>query len=71
MNGRDVLHELRAAVRGVRAWGGRRHRATPTTRTRGDRELVRTAIMDLTGYFQTESSHHASEYLPYFRRTPS
>jgi alpha-galactosidase len=26
--------------------------------------------MNLTGHFQTESSHHASEYLPYFRRTP-
>jgi len=24
----------------------------------------------LTGHFHTESSHHASEYLPYFRRTP-
>lgn len=35
----------------------------------GGGEQVRTAIMNLTGYFQTESSHHASEYLPYFRRT--
>jgi alpha-galactosidase len=35
----------------------------------GGREQVRTAIMKLTGYFQTESSHHASEYLPYFRKT--
>jgi len=23
------------------------------------------------GYFHTESSHHASEYLPYFRKTPA
>ena len=30
----------------------------------GGREQVRTAIMDLTGHFPTESSHHASEYLP-------
>jgi alpha-galactosidase len=36
----------------------------------GGGEQVRTAIMNITGYFQTESSHHASEYLPYFRRTP-
>ena len=36
----------------------------------GGGEQVRTAIMNLTGFFQTESSHHASEYLPYFRRTP-
>ncbi len=26
--------------------------------------------MDLTGHFQTESSHHASEYYPHFRRAP-
>jgi alpha-galactosidase len=25
--------------------------------------------MDLTGFFQTESSHHASEYYPHFRRS--
>jgi alpha-galactosidase len=36
----------------------------------GGGEQVRAAIMNLTGYFQTESSHHASEYLPYFRRSP-
>jgi alpha-galactosidase len=36
----------------------------------GGNEQVRTAIMDMFGYFQTESSHHASEYLPYFRKNP-
>ncbi|MFD1718584.1 alpha-glucosidase/alpha-galactosidase [Georgenia deserti] len=36
----------------------------------GGNEQVRTTIMDAFGYFQTESSHHASEYLPYFRKTP-
>jgi len=35
----------------------------------GGSERVRTEIMRLTGYFQTESSHHASEYMPYFRKT--
>jgi len=34
----------------------------------GGAERVRTAIMDAFGYFHTESSHHASEYLPYFRK---
>ncbi|MGB3305223.1 MAG: alpha-glucosidase/alpha-galactosidase [Thermomicrobiales bacterium] len=34
----------------------------------GGAERVRTAIMDMFGYFHTESSHHASEYLPYFRK---
>lgn len=36
----------------------------------GGAERVRTAIMDAFGYFHTESSHHASEYLPYFRKDP-
>src|SRR5699024_11219369 len=36
----------------------------------GGNEQVRTAIMNAFGYFQTESSHHASEYLPYFRKNP-
>ena len=33
-------------------------------------ERVRTELMLLTGYFHTESSHHASEYWAWFRRTP-
>src|SRR5699024_130977 len=36
----------------------------------GGNEQVRTSIMNAFGYFQTESSHHASEYLPYFRKNP-
>ena len=36
----------------------------------GGNEQVRTEIMNAFGYFQTESSHHASEYLPYFRKDP-
>jgi alpha-galactosidase len=36
----------------------------------GGNESVRTAIMDMFGYFHTESTHHASEYLPYFRKSP-
>ncbi len=36
----------------------------------GGAEHVRTAIMAAFGYFHTESSHHASEYLPYFRKDP-
>ncbi len=34
----------------------------------GGQERVRTEIMAAFGYFHTESSHHASEYLPYFRK---
>lgn len=36
----------------------------------GGPEKVRTEIMRLTGYFHSESSHHASEYMPYFRKNP-
>lgn len=36
----------------------------------GGNEQVRTALLNLFGYFETESSHHASEYLPYFRKNP-
>ncbi len=36
----------------------------------GGVERVRTEIMDAFGYFHTESSHHASEYVPYFRKNP-
>ncbi|HEY5437056.1 MAG TPA: alpha-galactosidase [Candidatus Limnocylindrales bacterium] len=33
-------------------------------------EKVRTELMRLTGYFHTESSHHASEYWAWFRKNP-
>jgi alpha-galactosidase len=36
----------------------------------GGHERVRTQLMRDFGYFHTESSHHASEYVPYFRKTP-
>ena len=36
----------------------------------GGNEQVRTTLMNTFGYFETESSHHASEYLPYFRKSP-
>jgi alpha-galactosidase len=68
-DGRDVLPELREAVRAYARGEGENVNEADDPYS-GDRELVRTAIMDVTGYFQTESSHHASEYLPYFRRTP-
>jgi alpha-galactosidase len=36
----------------------------------GGQEKVRASVMDMFGYFHTESSHHGSEYLPYFRKNP-
>ena len=69
-HGRDILPELRAAVDEYHA-GGRNPAVEIDEWYAGGREGVRTVIMDLVGYFQTESSHHASEYYPYFRRTPA
>jgi alpha-galactosidase len=67
-HGVDVLPEVRRALT---AYG--RGEADPVRPIdewyAGNREAVRLAILELTGYFQTESSHHASEYYPYFRRT--
>jgi len=37
----------------------------------GRNERVRTELMNLTGYFHSESSHHASEYWPWFRKNPA
>lgn len=34
------------------------------------KDKVRFEIMKRTGYFVTESSHHMSEYVPYFRQRP-
>ncbi len=36
-----------------------------------DEEPVRVELMKYFGYFVTESSGHASEYAPYFRKTPA
>jgi alpha-galactosidase len=33
-------------------------------------ERVRAELMELTGFFHSESSHHASEYWAWFRKTP-
>ena len=54
-----------AADRGEHSHGDRED-----TVYEGGQERVRTEIMAAFGYFHTESSHHASEYLPYFRTTP-
>jgi alpha-galactosidase len=68
-NGRDVLPELRSALdrygRGECDPDGELDELYA-----GNRESVRRAIMEITGHFPTESSHHASEYLPFFRRSP-
>jgi alpha-galactosidase len=68
-NGADVLEHVRRTLAAYQA--GTHRPVVPIDEWyAGGREAVRVAIMDLTGYFQTESSHHASEYYPHFRRTP-
>jgi len=36
----------------------------------GGHERVRGELLQLTGYFHSESSHHGSEYAPWFRKDP-
>src|SRR3954468_192527 len=68
-HGEDVLPQLKEKVAAYHR--GELSPARPIDEWyAGGREGVRTAILELTGYFQTESSHHASEYYPHFRRTP-
>ena len=65
----DLLPRIREVMRARHVDG-----TTPLL-PRGDdayesTERVRAELMLLTGYFHTESSHHASEYWAWFRRTP-
>ena len=69
VGGKDATAELRAAVEAF-SRGERHVPDVSDTLYGGNNERVRTEVMRLTGYFHTESSHHASEYLPYFRRSP-
>lgn len=54
-NGRDLYPQLREAMDDAETW---------------KKDPVRFEMMRHFGWFVTESSHHNSEYLPYFRRTP-
>lgn len=60
----------RAADRLAKDDGDHSEPAEAASNYEGGNEQVRTTIMDAFGFFQTESSHHASEYLPYFRKSP-
>jgi alpha-galactosidase len=66
-NGRDLLPVIRETVL-------RRHVTGEAEDERSDdlyaggNERVRGEIMQMTGYFHSESSHHGSEYVPWFRK---
>lgn len=71
---RETMRALHLRGRGARGLladdGDHSEAADKASNYEGGNEQVRTAIMETFGYFQTESSHHASEYLPYFRKNP-
>ncbi|WP_022881436.1 alpha-glucosidase/alpha-galactosidase [Gryllotalpicola ginsengisoli] len=80
-NGEDLYPRLRETMRArhlrgraaqglVSDQGDHSEAAKEESNYEGGNEQVRTSIMEAFGYFETESSHHASEYLPYFRKNP-
>ncbi|MCU0114945.1 alpha-galactosidase [Curtobacterium poinsettiae] len=79
--GEDLYPRLREVMaakhqRGVAASdlhdddGDHSEAAAAASNYEGGNEQVRTQLMRSFGYFETESSHHASEYVPYFRKDP-
>ena len=77
-NGEDLYPQLRRAMSAHHVEQGARRPAAADSGDHsevrgpsvyeGGSERVRTELMDAFGYFHTESSHHASEYVPYFRK---
>ncbi|MEZ0492005.1 alpha-galactosidase [Kineococcus sp. TBRC 1896] len=71
---REVMNEKHVAGRGAHELAGddgdHSEAAQAASTYEGGNEQVRTTLMNAFGYFETESSHHASEYLPYFRKNP-
>jgi alpha-galactosidase len=69
---REVMKErhqrARAASDLLSDDGDHSEEALAASNYEGGNEQVRTALMNHFGYFETESSHHASEYVPYFRK---
>jgi alpha-galactosidase len=77
--GRDVYPRLRRTMFKRFPSPAEKHTAVKATKSGGDNlavdhgdiyhhEPLRTELMRTFGYFQTESSHHAGEYLPWFRK---
>jgi alpha-galactosidase len=66
----DLLSRLREAITSHHQDVGSRGLIGANDLYAGGTERVRAELMQLTGYFHTESSHHASEYWPWFRTSP-
>lgn len=76
--GRDLYPELKKRMgerhlgsnseRGLTEDAGDHSEVAGPSVYEGGVERVRTELMMRFGYFHTESSHHASEYVPYFRK---
>lgn len=68
-NGRDLLPVMRRRV--VEKYLAEKETGAESDDLyAGGNEAVRAEIMQLTGYFHSESSHHGSEYVPWFRKDP-
>lgn len=70
----DLLGRIRAVMNdrhGARATAVPADELSEEEIYQGRNERVRTELMNLTGYFPTESSHHASEYWAWFRKNPA
>lgn len=63
-----LLERLRAEF--LPEYGGSTPWTEGTSTYVGGQERVRAELMDAFGYFVSESSHHSSEYVPYFRKNP-
>jgi len=68
-NGRDLLPLLRQRIIEKHVSGEAAGERSDDLYA-GGQEAVRGEIMQLTGYFHSESSHHGSEYVPWFRKDP-
>ncbi len=66
-NGHDLIPVIRRQMVARHVKGGAEGEESDEL-SGGGPERVRSELARLTGYFQTESSHHASEYVPWFRK---
>jgi alpha-galactosidase len=67
--GKDLLPRIRDITMHRHVTGEDRHQRRDDL-YEGGQERVRGEILQLSGYFHTESSHHGSEYVPWFRKDP-